>query len=127
MVEAGSTALEDDTDQQPQGRKGWQRATPIVMLALYVVGPLVLIPTFGPDHAVIPVFILVFGTAAAAGLVDGLTYRTTASLPILAGLGFGIAKILYFNDGTLIYAFICAAIAAATMYLGDAVAHRGKE
>ena len=69
--------------------------------------------------------ILIFATAAIAGFVDGLIYRFTWSLPILAGFGFGIAKWLYFNDGTFIYALGCTVVAAAAAAAGQNVsAHR---
>lgn len=110
---------------KPSERRGWQHATPYLMFAAYVLGPLVLIPAFGGQRAVVPVLILIFATAAIAGFVDGLTYRFTWSLPILAGFGFGIAKWLYFNDGTFIYALGCTVVAAVAAAAGQQVsAHR---
>ncbi len=103
-----------------KGRSGWQRATPLVMLAVYAVAPAVLIPAFSPN-AVGAVIALIFGTAAIAGLIDGLTFRPTWSLPILAGVGFLIAKALYFNDGTFIYAIGATATAGVATFVAGAV------
>lgn len=93
------------------------------MIAVYVIGPLLLIPAFG-NAAVGPVIGLIFGTALIAGLIDGATFRFTWSLPILAGVGFGIAKILYFNDGTFIYAFGAFCTAALGAWIGSAATQR---
>lgn len=90
------------------------------MLAAYAVGPAILIPALG-SHAVGGVVALIFATAAIAGLIDGLTFRPTWSLPILAGVGFEIAKMLYFNDGTFVYALGAAATAGVAMAIGTAL------
>lgn len=119
MTEAPTTAGE-----APSGRSGWQHATPYVMIAVYLLGPLLLIPAFGGQGAVVPVLVLIFGTAALAGLIDGWTYRFTWSLPVLAGVGFLLAKALYFNDGTFIYALGCGFTAALTAQLGSLLADR---
>lgn len=87
------------------------------MIAVYALGPLALIPV----GSVALVVAFIFATAAIAGLIDGLTYRFTWSLPILAGVGFMIAKMLYFNDGTFIYAFGCFLAAAAGVGIGNAI------
>lgn len=118
MSEAPTTAGE-----APSGRSGWQHATPYVMIAVYLLGPLLLIPAFGAQGAV-PVLILIFGTAALAGLIDGFTYRFTWSLPVLAGVGFLLAKALYFNDDTFIYALGCGFTAALTAWIGSLLASR---
>lgn len=106
-------------------RTGWAKATPYVMIAVYLLGPLFIIPAFGGQAAVIPVIILIFGTAAVAGFIDGATFRFTWSLPILAGVGFFLAKLLYFNDGTFIYTLGCVLTAALCAKLGSLVARRG--
>ena len=111
-------AESDDTETD---RSGWQYATPVLMLVAYVLGPWVLIPAFGAEKALVPVLIFLFGTAALAGFVDGWTYRTTFSLPFFAGVGFWLAKALYFNDGTFLYALGCAATAAIGMFAGQAI------
>ncbi|UIZ93227.1 hypothetical protein JZY91_05805 [Corynebacterium sp. CNCTC7651] len=104
----------------PQGRSGWQYATPIAMLVAYIFGPWLLIPAFGGgDSAVVPIIAFIFGVAAVAGFVDGATFRTTASLPILAGVGFWVAKALYFNDGTFLYLIGCVATAWLAMLAGS--------
>ena len=109
-----------ETDEQPN-RSGWQKATPVIMVLAYVLVPLILIPAFGSDKALIPVLVFLFGNAAVAGFIDGWTFRNTFSLPILAGVGFWLAKVLYFNDGTFLYALGCAATAAIAMFAGQAL------
>lgn len=122
MTEASTTAA--TASEAPSGRSGWQHATPYTMIAVYLLGPLLLIPAFDEQGAVVPVLILIFGTAALAGLVDGWTYRFTWSLPILAGVGFLLAKALYFNDGTFIYALGCGFTAALAAWIGSSLASR---
>ena len=96
------------------GRTGWVKAVPYATIAAYVVGPFLLIPIAGsPWHIVA----FIFAVAAFAGLIDGFAFRPNWSLPILAGVGFWIAKVLYFNDGTFIYALGAAATCAAAMGL----------
>lgn len=112
---------DNPTGNPTLARHGWRKATPYVAVAAYIVGPLLLIPAFGGDAAVIPVIIFIFAAAAIAGFVDGATYRFTWSLPILVGVGFFIAKALYFNDGTFIYGLGCVAVAAAAGGLGAGV------
>ena len=96
------------------GRTGWVKAVPYTMLAVYAVGPLLLIPAVSTPW---PVVGFIFAVAAAAGLIDGFAFRPNWSLTILAGVGFWIAKVLYFNDGTFIYALGAAATCAAAMGL----------
>lgn len=108
---------------EPTGREGWQHATPLIMVAVYVLGPLAVIPLFGQTAAT-AVIVLIFGTAFIAGLIDALTFRFTWSLPVIAVAGFALAKALYFNDGTFIYALGCFALAAAGGGVGAAVAKK---
>ena len=124
MSEAHVVKTADHPDEAP-GREGWQNATPWVLGAIMLIGPLVLIPALGGQDAVIPVFVLMFGASLVAGLVDGLFYRPNATLALIAGGAFVGAKALYFNDGTLIYAFACGALATLGMGIGGAVAKRG--
>lgn len=107
--------MEDRNDTKPQGRTGWLRAVPYAMIAVYVLGPLLLIPAVDSPW---PVVGFIFAVAAIAGLIDGFAFRPNLSLPILAGVGFGIAKIFYFNDGTFIYALGAAVTCAAAMGVG---------
>jgi len=96
---------------------GWTKATPYIVIAAYVVGPLVLIPL----GSVALVIAFIFATAAIAGLIDGYTHPFTWSLPFFTGAGFAIAKILYFNDRTFIYAFGCFLLTAAAAGIGAAL------
>lgn len=91
------------------------------MVALYVIAPLFVIPAAGEVAAPGAVIILVFGAAAVFGFVDGSTFRFTWSLPILAGVGFWLAKTLYLNDGTFIYLLGCVALAAIASAVGNAL------
>lgn len=118
-----STAAPDDTAQT--GRTGWRQATPWVMIAVYVLAPLLVIPAAGEQSAPGAMIALIFATAAVFGFVDGLTFRFTWSLPILAGVGFWLAKTLYLNDGTFLYLLGCVAIAAIAGAAGAAI-KRGK-
>lgn len=111
MNELENTAPEPPEPPEPQGRSGWQYATPVVMLAVYLIGPWIGIPLAGANAAGVMIA-LIFGTALTAGVIDGATFRPTLSLPILAGVGFLFSKVLYFNDGTFIYC-IGAGLAAA--------------
>lgn len=124
-----STAVSDGAESaestEPAGRTGWRTATPWVMIALYVLAPLLVIPAAGEQAAPGAMIGLVFGAAAVFGFVDGLTFRFTWSLPILAGVGFWLAKTLYLNDGTFIYLLGCVAIAALASAAGNAL-RRGK-
>lgn len=104
------------------GRKGWRKVTPYVMFAVFLLGPLVLIPAVGEENAGVPTAGLILGTAALFGFIDGWTFRPTWSLPILAGVGFLAAKLLYFNDGTVIYFIGVIIIAAAFDYLAGLLA-----
>ncbi|MDN8593906.1 MULTISPECIES: hypothetical protein [unclassified Corynebacterium] len=118
-----SVAVDVDRQQAHKGgRKGWRKATPYVMIAVYLLAPLVLIPAVGEDNAAIPSIGLIFGTAALFGFIDGWTFRPTWSLPILAGVGFLLAKLLYFNDGTVIYFIGAVIVAAAFDYLAGLLA-----
>lgn len=90
------------------------------MLTVYVLGPWLLIPLAG-EHAVGAVIALILGTGFAAGVADGATYRPTLSLPILAGIGFLLAKALYFNDGTFIYAIGAGLACGAGLAAGRAI------
>lgn len=105
-------------------RSGWRRATPYVMLAVYLLAPAAVIPLAGA-HAVPASIALVFGTGALFGLVDGLSFRFTWSLPLLAGLGFFVAKLLYFNDDATIYTLGCVLTAALAAWAGGAISGRG--
>lgn len=121
MTETQSAKRTEHDAQEQLERTGWRKATPYVMLAAYIAGPWLIIPAFGGgDTAVVPIIVFIFGIAALAGLIDGIFYRTTWSLPILAGVGFWIAKALYFNDGTFLYALGCVLVA----WLGAAVGTR---
>ena len=88
------------------------------MLATYAIGPLLLIPAVSTPW---PVVAFIFAVAAVAGLIDGFAFRPNWSLPILAGVGFWVAKVLYFNDGTFIYALGAAVACAAAMGLARAL------
>ncbi len=112
----------DKQDAQNAERKGWQKVTPYVMFAVYLLGPLVLIPAVGEENAGVPTAGLVLGTAALFGFIDGWTFRPTWSLPFLAGVGFMAAKLLYFNDGTVIYFIGVIIIAAAFGHLAGLLA-----
>lgn len=112
----------DKQDASEPARKGWQKVTPYVMFAVFLLGPLVLIPAVGEENAGIPTAGLILGTAALFGFIDGWTFRPTWSLPILAGFGFMCAKLLYFNDGTMIYLIAVIIIAAAFDYLAGLLA-----
>lgn len=107
--------MEDHNKDEPQGRTGWLRAVPYIMIAVYVLGPLLLIPAVDNPW---PVVAFIFAVAAVAGLIDGFAFRRTWSLPILAGVGFEISKILYFNDGAFIYALGAAVTCAAATGVG---------
>lgn len=107
-----------------EARSGWRRATPYVMLAVYALAPAAVIPLAG-GYAVPASIALVFGVAALFGLVDGLSFRFTWSLPLLAGLGFFIAKLLYFNDDATIYTLGCVLAAAVAAWAGSAISGRG--
>lgn len=121
MSESAAVHVEKH-DAPKAGRTGWRRATPYVMIAMYLLAPLVLIPAVGEDNAAIPSIGLIFGTAALFGFIDGWTFRPTWSLPILAGVGFLLAKLLYFNDGTAIYFIGAVIVAAAFDYLAGLLA-----
>lgn len=109
MNDADDNAVSNDDDAE---RTGWVKAVPYVMIAAYVLGPLLLIPLANSPWLLVG---FIFVVAAIAGLVDGFAFRPTLSLPLLAGLGFWISKALYFNDGTFIYALgAIVACAAAT-------------
>lgn len=121
-----SVAVDVDRQEAHKGaRSGWQRATPYLMFAVFLLGPLLLIPAVGEENAVIPSIALIFGTAAVFGFVDGWTYRPTWSLPMLAGVAFLAAKLLYFNDGTVIYFVGVVLIAAAFDFLAGLLAGTG--
>lgn len=113
-----SVAVDVDKQEAHKGaRSGWQRATPYLMFAVFLLGPLLLIPAVGEENAAIPSIAFIFGTAAVFGFIDGWTYRPTWSLPLLAGVAFLAAKLLYFNDGTVIYFMGVVLIAAAFDFL----------
>jgi len=92
-----------------------------VMFAVYLLGPLVLIPAVGEENAGAPTAGLILGTAALFGFIDGWTYRPTWSLPFIAGLAFMVAKLLYFNDA-VIYFIAVIIIAAAFGHLAGLLA-----
>lgn len=123
-----SVAVDVDKHEEQKGaRTGAQRATPYVMFAVYLLGPLILIPAAGEDHAVAVSIALIFGAAAVFGFIDGWTYRPTWSLPVLAGVAFLAAKLLYFNDGTVIYFLGAVLVAAAFTFLAGQLAGAGSK
>jgi len=103
-----------ETDTRP--RAGWIKAVPYAVLLAYALGPLLLIPLVSGPW---PVVVFIFAVAAIAGLVDGLFFRPTWSLPIIAAAGFWIAQLLYFNDGTRIYSFGVIAVCAVAAWGGS--------
>lgn len=120
-----SKSVAGDVDKQEAhkgARTGAQRATPYAMFAVYLLGPLVIIPAVGEENAVIPSIALILGAAAIFGFIDGWTYRPTWSFPVLAGVAFLAAKLLYFNDGTVIYFMGAVLVAAASTFLAGALA-----
>lgn len=119
-----NSATDRSDGEAREVRSGWRRATPYVMLAVYALAPAAVIPLAG-GHAVPASIALVFGVAALFGLVDGLSFRFTWSLPLLAGLGFFIAKLLYFNDDATIYTLGCVLAAAVAAWAGSAISGRG--
>lgn len=120
MSESDAVFVDKQNDGKPQ-RRGWQKVTPYVMFAVYLLGPLVLIPAVGEENAGAPTAGLILGTAALFGFIDGWTYRPTWSLPFIAGLAFMFAKLLYFNDA-VIYFIAVIIIAAAFDYLAGLLA-----
>ena len=120
MSESDAVFVDKQNDGKPK-RRGWQKVTPYVMFAVYLLGPLVLIPAFGEENAGAPTAGLILGTAALFGFIDGWTYRPTWSLPFIAGLAFMVAKLLYFNDA-VIYFIAVIIIAAAFGHLAGLLA-----
>ncbi|MGV0372452.1 hypothetical protein ACUY2A_03540 [Corynebacterium pilbarense] len=107
------------TEQQDNdARKGWLKAIPYAMFAAYALGPLLLIPAVSSPW---PVVAYIFAVAIIAGLIDGIAFRPNWSLPLLTGVGFWIAKALYFNDGTFFYSIAVTLTCAAAMGLGSLV------
>ncbi|GAA3517420.1 hypothetical protein NUW87_01130 [Corynebacterium pilbarense] len=107
------------TEQQDNdARKGWVKAIPYAMFAAYALGPLLLIPAVSSPW---PVVAYIFAVAIIAGLIDGIAFRPNWSLPLLTGVGFWIAKALYFNDGTFFYSIAVTLTCAAAMGLGSLV------
>lgn len=120
MSESNAVFVDKQNDGKP-GRRGWQKVTPYVMFAVYLLGPLMLIPAVGEENAGAPTAGLILGTAALFGFIDGWTYRPTWSLPFIAGLAFMVAKLLYFNDA-VIYFIAVIIIAAAFGHLAGLLA-----
>ena len=120
MSESDAVFVDKQNDGKPK-RRGWQKVTPYVMFAVYLLGPLVLIPAVGEENAGAPTAGLILGTAALFGFIDGWTYRPTWSLPFIAGLSFMVAKLLYFNDA-VIYFIAVIIIAAAFGHLAGLLA-----
>lgn len=116
-----TTSTVANEEERSGGRTGWRKATPWAMIAIYVLAPLLVIPAAGEQAAPGAMIALIFATAAVFGFIDGLTYRFTWSLPILAGVGFWVAKTLFLNDGTFIYLLACFLIAAAADAAGSAI------
>ena len=116
MSEAVTGDVDKQAPQKPE-RHGWQHATLIAMFVVYLLAPWLLIPAVGPESAPMASIGLIFGTAALFGFIDGWTFRPTWSMPLLAGVGFLGAKLLYFNDGTLIYFLGAVIIAGGFNYL----------
>lgn len=105
------------TEQQDNdSRKGWVKAIPYAMFAAYALGPLLLIPLVGNPWVMVG---FIFAVAIIAGLIDGIAFRRNWSLPLLTGVGFWIAKALYFNNGTFIYAIGVTLACAAAMWVGS--------
>ena len=108
-------------DEQP--REGWLKAMPYVMVAVYVVVPLLLIPLAG-TRAAAAMIVFLFTAAGLIALIDAFAFRPTLSMPLLAGLGFVLAKALYLNDGTMVYGLACVAIAGVGTLTGSALGKR---
>lgn len=104
--------------QDNDARKGWVKAIPYAMFAAYALGPLLLIPLVRNPWVMVG---FIFGVAIITGLIDGIAFRRNWSLPLLTGVGFWIAKALYFNDGTFFYSIAVTLICAAAMGLGSLV------
>lgn len=89
---------------------------PYVVLVAYALGPLLLIPLVSGPW---PVVVFIFAVAAIAGLVDGLFFRPTWSLPIVAAGGFWIAQLLYFNDEARFYLLGVIGVCALAAWVGS--------
>lgn len=123
-----SVAFDVEKQEAQRGaRTGWQRATPYLMFAVYLLGPLALIPAVGEDNAALASVGFILGAAALFGFIDGWTFRPTWSLPVLAGVAFLAAKLLYFNDGTVIYFIGIVLIAGAFSHLAGLLAGTGSK
>ena len=107
-----------ETEEQP--RRGWIKAMPYLLLAAYVLVPLVLIPAAG-SSAPAATIVFLFGTAGLVSLIDATWYRPTYSIPLLCGVGFWLAKVLYLNEGTFVYGIGCVAIAGLCSWLGGVI------
>ena len=89
-------------ETEEQTRRGWLKAMPYLLLAAYIVVPLVLIPAAGSSASSAMIAFL-FGTAGLVSLIDATLFRPTYSIPLLCGVGFWLAKMLYLNEGTFVY------------------------
>ena len=111
-----------ETEEQP--RRGWLKAMPYFLLAAYVLVPLVLIPAAG-SSAPAATIVFLFGTAGLVSLIDATLFRPTYSIPLLCGVGFWLAKVLYLNEGTFVYGLGCVVIAGVCSWLGGVISGRG--
>lgn len=104
----------DEQSEDTADRDGWLKALPYAVFALYVIAPALLVPVAGTPWLLVG---FIFTVAAIAGLVDGYCFRPSWTLPLSAAGGFWVAKILYFNDGTFIYALGVAVVSALCAWL----------
>lgn len=111
------------TETEAQPRRGWLKAMPYLLLAAYVLVPLVLIPAVG-SSAPAAMIVFLFGTAGLVSLIDATLFRPTYSIPLLCGVGFWLAKVLYLNDGTFVYGLGCVVIAGVCSWLGGVIGGR---
>ena len=107
-----------ETDLPEAKRDPRHYVVPAVAVALILLAPPLLstvLPAASVGWAVLALLGL---TAVILGWVDGRTFRSSWSFPLVVGAAYFVGMILYFNEGTGIYLPALVILAAVAGWLG---------
>ncbi|MDO4917134.1 MAG: hypothetical protein Q3974_05890 [Rothia sp. (in: high G+C Gram-positive bacteria)] len=95
--------LSNTSGSEPLERQGKDWIAPCVLVLLFLLLPYVLSLLVSANILGWAVLIALTLTVTVLAIVDARTFRSSWSIPLLAGISFWIASRLYFNEGTWIY------------------------
>lgn len=121
LEDAQTNAQDPDDSSRPAtapARQGKQWLPPALLLLALLIEPLLAVAFFPASVAGWAVLgFYAFTTVVLAG-VNGRTFRSNWSLPLVGGLGFWLVAQLYFKQGTGIYIPLLVLLAWAFTKMG---------